>query len=160
MVRPGRTHGSGADTYDHRCLHLAVAHVAQFGRLQHDLPGGLEQEVSKHQVGHTAHTGCRCAQAGAGKAEFRDRRVYHAAGAEFLEQVLGVGKGAAPLPRALAKIQDQRITPHLLGQPVPHRVEPPRADRDGTRRHGGQRGRRVDRLGVNMPVYRGRVGLG
>jgi hypothetical protein len=59
VVRAGRAHRAGADADHHRGCHLAVAHVAQLGRLQRDLPAGLEQEVGEHQVGDAAHAGRR-----------------------------------------------------------------------------------------------------
>ena len=122
VVRPGRAHRASAGANHHRRLHLTVAHVAQFSRLQDDLAGRLEQEVGKHQVGHAARTGGRCAQTHAGEAEFGDRRVDHAFGAEFLVQALGVGEGATALARALAQVHDQRVAAHLLGQAVAYRI--------------------------------------
>ena len=160
VVRPGRTHGTGTHTDHHRRVHLAVAHVAQFGRLQHDLARRFKQKVGKHQVGDTTHPGGRSPQARTGEAQLRNWCVDHPAGAEFLEQILGMREGAAALAGAFPKIKDQRVAPHLFGQAVAHCVQPAGADRDGTRCSGRQRCRRINRIGVNMLVYRGRIGLG
>ena len=161
VVRSGRTHRAGTRTDHQRRLHLAVAHVAQLRGLQHDLPGRLEQEVREHQVGHTTHAGGRGAKAGAGKTQLGDRRVDHTIGTELGEQALGMRKGAAAFTRAFAKIHDRRVAPHFFGQAVTHRIQPAGGDRDRVDLVGRrQRSRWVDRLRIDVPVYRGRVGLG
>ena len=109
VVRAGAAQRAGADAHHHRRVHLAVAHVAQLRRLQHDLPGGLEHEIGEHQVGDRARAGRRGADRGAGEALLGDRRVDHARAAELLPEVLGVREGAAALAGALAEIEDVRI---------------------------------------------------
>ena len=78
VVRAGTPHCARADADHHRRGHLAVAHVAELGRLEDDLPGGLEEEVGEHQVGDRSRPGRRGADRGAGEAQLGDRRVDHA----------------------------------------------------------------------------------
>ena len=56
------------------------------GRLIHHLVHDQPGEIAEHDVDHRTHTGHRRADADAGEAGFRDRRVEHAVGAELLHQ--------------------------------------------------------------------------
>jgi hypothetical protein len=54
----------------------------------HDLVERQQAEVDRHDLDDRAHAAQRRADAGADEAEFRQRRVADALGAEFLEQAL------------------------------------------------------------------------
>ncbi len=159
VVRPGAADAAHADAHHHRRVHLAVAHVAELGGLQHDLAGRLEQEVGEHEVGDGAGAGGRGAEGGAGEALLGDRRIDHPLRAELVVEVPGVGEGAAALAGALAEIEDVRVAPHLLGDAVADGIEPALLHH---LRRGGRTKRlgRVDRLGIDMVRDGRRVRLG
>ena len=124
VVRPRAAQRPGAHPHHHRRRHLAVAHVAQLRRLQEDLPRRLEGEVGEHQIRHRPRPGRRGPHRRGGEPLLRDRRVDHPLGAELLPEPLGMGEAAAALAGPLAEVHDRRVRPHLLGEPVAHRVEP------------------------------------
>ena len=119
--------------------------------------GGLEHEVDEHQIGHGPATAGRGAHRGAGEAELGDRRVDHPVAAEFVPQILGVGKAAAAFAGPLAHVDGVRIAAHFLGDPVADRFQISLHDGFGVGIGAGQVG--MQRLGPNVIVGLGRIGM-
>ena len=74
------------------------------------------QEVAEHDVDDRPHARHRGADAEAGEAGFRDRRVDDALRAELLDEAREHLERRAGLGDILADDEDARIAAHLLGQ--------------------------------------------
>ena len=159
MVRPRTAECTGADAHHHGGIHLAVAHVAELGRLQEDLPRRFEGEIGEHQVRHGAGAGRRGADRGGREALLGNRRVDHAVGAEFGPQALGVGEAAAAFAGAFAEIEDGGVGAHFFGDAVAHRLEPALLE-GGAGRLRPQGLGWIEGIGVDMLPHRRGVGLG
>lgn len=138
---------------DDRRAHLAAGHIERLGGRVDDLVDRLHGEVERHELDDRAQTRHRRADADAGKAMFRDRRVDHAARTEFLQQALRDLVGALVFGDLFAHDEDVLIGAHLFGHRVAKRFA------DGHRRHfGSGRNCRVGRnvrLGLRRDGRRG-----
>ncbi|MNC85518.1 hypothetical protein D3C83_11220 [compost metagenome] len=100
---------------DERHLPLAARHVVDLRRLVADLIHDQHQEVAEHDVDDRPHAGHRGADAQAGEARLRDRRIDDPPGAEFLDQALEHLEGRARFGDVLAHEDDGRVAAHLFG---------------------------------------------
>ena len=121
-ARAGAGAVGGAD--DQRRGRAAAEHVAEFGRLIHDLVQADAEEIDEHDFRHRPQPGHRGPCGRADEPALADGRVQHAFGAEPPQQPLGHAEGAAPgilLARCagppghvLAQHDDPRIARHFL----------------------------------------------
>ena len=122
--------GAGALDHSHggpnqeRHAELAIAHVAQLGRLLNDLGSRLEHEVAEHEVADGAAAPGRRPEGRPGKAQLADGGIDHAIAAELLPHPLGVGEAAAAPADALAEVDEVGAAPHLGGDSVPGSLQP------------------------------------
>ena len=87
-----------------------------FGGLVHHLIHGEPDEIAEHDVDHRAHAGHRGAYGDTSEARFRDRRVEHALGAEFVHQSGQDLERMARFGDIFAENEDARIAAHLFSQ--------------------------------------------
>ena len=73
------------------------------------------QEVAEHDVDDRPHAGHRGADAEAGEAGFRDRRVDDAVLAELVDEAGQHLEGRARFGHVLAHQDDRRIAAHFFG---------------------------------------------
>ena len=156
MVGTSTTQGAGANPHHHRCSHLSIRHVANPCRLQDDLAGCLEHEVGEHQIGDGARSSRRGAERSGGETLLGDWGINHACRPEFVPKALGVGKASTAFAGALAKIQNVRITAHLLGYSVANRIEPANHRCFATELRAERRGR-IDRIRIKRDSHRRRI---
>ena len=94
---------------------LSAGHVADVGGVVDDLVEADEGERPAHEFDDRAQAGHGRADAEAGEAGFADRRVDHAARAEFFEHAGRHLVGAVVLRDFLAHEEDVFVAVHLLG---------------------------------------------
>ena len=132
MLRGGVEPAAALHADHQRHLGLAAQHVAQLGRLVHDLIEAHAGEIAEHQFRDGPHAGDRGAGRGADIGGFADRGVDHAAGAELPQQSFGDAHHAAPgiLLAVAARssgniLSDQKdigIAAHFLAQSLVDRL--------------------------------------
>ena len=105
-----------------RHLPLAAGHVVDLGGLVGHLVHDDAQEVAEHDVDDRPHAGHRGADAEAGEAGFRDRRVDDAVLAELVDQAGQHLERRARLGHVLAHEDDLGIAAHFLGDRFLDRV--------------------------------------
>ena len=86
MLRRRRAHGAVDAAEGERQARLAAGHVAQLGGLVADLIPAAIEEAGELDLDHRPHARHRGADAGAGEAGLRDRRVAHARRSESVDQ--------------------------------------------------------------------------
>ena len=87
------------------------------GGIVDDLVECQKAEVHRHDLDDGPHAGHGCADAGADKGQFGQRRVADAVLAEFFEQALGDGVAAAVARHVLAHQEHS-----LVGRGSPSRI--------------------------------------
>ena len=73
-------------------------------------------KIAEHDVDDRTHAGHRRADADAGDAGFRDRRIDHPLGAEFFHQPGQHFERRARFGDIFADDKDRRIAAHFFGQ--------------------------------------------
>ena len=124
MLRGGAKPGAELRSDDQRRLDPAAEHVAQLGRLVHDLVEADPEEIIEHQFRHRPQPGDRGPGGRADERRLADRCVQNPVRAILSEQALGDAHHAAPgvlLPAGflaagniLADQHDARIARHLV----------------------------------------------
>src|SRR6266851_1619916 len=100
----------------HRHLDLAAEHVADLGRVVHDLVVGDQGEVDRHHLDHRPQPEHRRADRRADDDLFSDGCVDHALRAELVEQSLGDAVSATELADVLPDQVDRVVALHLLAE--------------------------------------------
>src|SRR5262249_30654492 len=122
---------------DDRQGELSIRHVAQLGGVVDELIVGSEGEVPGHELDDRPQPDHRGADADAGEAGLRDRRVDHPALAEPLQHALGSPVGAVIVADLLTHQEDGVVALHLLAHGLAERF----AERDDATRLRHRRAR-------------------
>ncbi len=116
MLRGGTACGTERRPQDHRHFELPARHVVNLRRLIDHLVHRQGDKIAEHDVDHRAHAGHRRADADAGDARFRNRRIDHTLGAEFLHQPRENFERRAGFRNVFADDKNRRIPAHLFGE--------------------------------------------
>jgi hypothetical protein len=108
--------GAARHPDDQGHLGLAAEHVADLGRVVHDLVIGDEREVDRHQLHDGAQPQHGRPDCRADKALFRDRCVHDPLRTELIEEAFGDAVRSAEHTDVLADEVHVFVALHLLGQ--------------------------------------------
>ena len=114
--------GPGRHADHERHAELISRHVAHRGRGVENLVEREQAEIHRHQLDDRAHAGHRRADAGAGEAGFRQRRIADPLGAEFGQQALAHRIAAAIAADILAHQEHAFVAAHRIADRLAHRV--------------------------------------
>ena len=114
MMRAGANPAAVLGHKDNRQFGLTAKHIAHGRSLVGNLVKGQVQKGAEHQVNDRAQAGCRRANARAGNAQFRNRRIDHPLVTKLRVQTTGAGKDANA--HIFANQQHILVATHLLTQ--------------------------------------------
>ncbi len=103
-------------TDDERHFKFSVEHITDLRGVVDDRIQRQESEIDGHHFGDWAQAIHRGANGRAGNRHLADRRIAHAALAEFLQETARDTVRALPFAHFLAHHEDALITPHLFQQ--------------------------------------------
>ena len=101
---------------------MAAGHVAQLGGYVHDLVGGQQAEVDRHELDDGSQATEGGSDARADEDRFRDGRVLNAVLAELVDEALGDAVGAAVEADVLAHQEDALVVEERFAQCLPYGV--------------------------------------
>ena len=114
--------GAGRHADHQRDAELISRHVAHRGRGIEDLIEREQAEIHRHQFDDRTHAGHRRADAGAGKAGFRKRRIANPLRAEFGEQPVAHRVAAAVAADVLAHQKNALVALDRIANRRAHRL--------------------------------------
>ena len=112
--------GAGRHADHQRHAELVARHVADRGGGIENLIEREQAEIDRHQLDDRPHAGHRGANAGAGEARFRQRRIADALGAELGEQSLAHRVAAAVAADVLAHQEDLVVAAQGIADRLAH----------------------------------------
>ena len=112
--------GAGRHADHQRHAELVARHVAHRGRGVEDLVEREQAEIHRHQLDDRAHAGHRGADARAGEAGLRQRRVANALGTELGQQPLAHRVAAAIAADVLAHQEHALVAPQRVADRLAH----------------------------------------
>ena len=129
------TTGAGRHPDHQRHRELIARHVAHGRRVVEDLIERQQAEIDRHQLNNGTHAGHGRADAGAGEAGFRQRRIADAIGTEFCQQTLAHGIAAAIPADILAHQENPLIAAQRIADCLAHGIAIGELHRGGRRGH-------------------------
>jgi hypothetical protein len=109
---------SGGFSHDQRHARLSAKHIADFGRLVHELVHGTKAEIDHPQIGDGSRAGNRCSYGSCHDCRFGNWRVDDALRSELVDQavVLKCTRASMRGTKVFAQGPNQLVAAHLFGQ--------------------------------------------